>query len=156
MKNVYKIMNYSWVLVLNSYLMIAVLGLLCTSRLSPPSSPLMNEKQVERGREREWESKLPLSCSQNVFCAIVSQKLHHGHKPLQATVALQSVWCMACCTSLSDGLLRWTLTYSTLQNSHPPNGTAPNIHTLCQVCVSCEKWALCCLRLLNLKVSSLD
>lgn len=31
---------------------------------------------------------------------------------------------------LSDGLLHWTLTYSTLQNSFPPNGTAPNIQTL--------------------------
>ncbi len=36
---------------LNSHSVIAVLGPLCTSRLSPPSSPLMNEKQVQRGRE---------------------------------------------------------------------------------------------------------
>ena len=49
-------MNYSWARVLNSYLMIAVLGPLCTSRLSPPSSPLMNEKQEERGRERESQN----------------------------------------------------------------------------------------------------
>lgn len=102
-------------------------------------------------REIEGESKLPLSCSQNVFCTLVSETAPQT-QTLRATVALQSVRCTACCTSLSDGLLLRTLTYSTLQSSPPPNGTAPNIHTLCQVCVPCEKWALCCLRPLNLKV----
>lgn len=77
---------------LNTYLMIAVLGPLCTSRLSHSSSPLMNEKQVKR--ERGSESKLPLSCSQNVFCAVVSLKLHHRHKPCepQSHLRVYDVW----------------------------------------------------------------
>lgn len=41
-KQMKKFMNYSWVLVLNSYLIIAMLGPLCTSCLPPSSSPLIN------------------------------------------------------------------------------------------------------------------
>lgn len=101
-------MNYSWVLVLNSYLMIAVLGPLCTSRLSSSSSPLMNVKQVRS--QRQGVKTSPFSSSQNVFCAAVVVKL-------QTQSHLKSVWCIACWHSLSAGLLRWTLTYSRFQNS---------------------------------------
>lgn len=44
--------------------------------------------------EVERKSKLPLSCSQNVLFAVVSQKLHHRHKPYKAQFHLRvsDVW----------------------------------------------------------------
>lgn len=66
----------------------------------------MNEKQVER--EREWESRLPLSCSQNVFSTVVSWKLHHRHKPYEPQLLSK---CMM--YGLLHFLVRWPTTLNT-------------------------------------------
>lgn len=47
-----------------------------------------------KSREEERESKLPLSCSQNVLCNIVFQKVHHRHKPYkpESHFSVHDVW----------------------------------------------------------------
>lgn len=99
---------------------------------------MKKKREVESGRE----SKLPLSCSQNVLYALVWGKLHHRHKLHEPQSHFRE------CMMYGP---RWPTT----PNTHLQRAAKLRrlVHTLCQVCVSCEKWASRCLRPLRLKVS---
>lgn len=147
---------------LNSYLMIAVLGPLGTARLSPSSSPLMNEKQVEREGEGEGE-RARVKTSPRLLSKCLPRRGLFRKCTIDTNPTSHSRTSQSMMYGPLHFLVRWPTTLNThLQHTTklPPNGTAPNIHThshtLCQVCVSREKWALCCLRPLQLKASSLD
>lgn len=65
-------MNYSWVSVLDSYLM----GLLCTSRLSPHFITFDEWKNKRREEEkREWDENLTAAAFRNVFFVFVRARV---------------------------------------------------------------------------------
>lgn len=64
---------------------------------SPVSPPITFDECETSGESKRGESKLPLSCSQNVVGTVASQKVHHRHKPcepasLRAHLGSRDVW----------------------------------------------------------------
>lgn len=138
-------MNYSWVLVLGSYLT----GLLCTSRLSPHFITSDEwKKQAQRRRKVRARQKLNRRCfweclfcvcARALVCCSLSPKVHHRHnlcKP-QLCLAVHDVWPAALPCQMAH--------YA----EHSPNNTGFLqmalcwIYThLCQVGARREKWAL--------------
>lgn len=83
---------------------------------SPVSPPITFDECETSGESKRGESKLSLSCSQNVVGAVVSQKVHHRHKPCEP-------WSHLGARDVSPAALPCQMAYYT---EHSPTATLQN------------------------------